>query len=165
MFSCNHLTLRTSNTIRTLLLPYPMLKKAFLPFLPVLIMLLALTACNSAGSTTNGSSSSSSSVATQQASSSQSSRAAALSSSRSSRAATASSSSSMQQAYAGPGCKIGGCSAQVCMGENDEFMVTTCEYREVYACYKTARCEVQASDNRCAWTPSGDLTACLASYN
>jgi hypothetical protein len=55
------------------------------------------------------------------------------------------------------GCRRTGCSGQICA---DEDMVSTCEYRQEYACYKDAACERQP-DGKCGWTPSAALTACL----
>jgi len=56
-------------------------------------------------------------------------------------------------------CYVGGCSAQVCSDRPD--MASTCEYREVYACYKTATCERQAT-GECGWTNTPELAACLS---
>ncbi|MEK7601595.1 MAG: hypothetical protein AAB480_03645 [Patescibacteria group bacterium] len=56
-------------------------------------------------------------------------------------------------------CYVGGCSAQMCTDRPDA--VSTCEYRESYACYKTATCERQKS-GQCGWTPTPQLAACLA---
>ncbi|MFN3188453.1 MAG: hypothetical protein ACK42D_02840 [Candidatus Paceibacteria bacterium] len=56
-------------------------------------------------------------------------------------------------------CFVGGCSGQICSDQSD--MITTCEWRSEYACYKTATCEVQSSGD-CGWTPSTELNACLA---
>lgn len=56
------------------------------------------------------------------------------------------------------GCKITGCSGQICASED---VATTCEWREEYACYRTARCERQA-DGKCGWTMTTELTACLS---
>ncbi len=58
-------------------------------------------------------------------------------------------------------CVIGGCSGQVC-GEAaaEDGMVTTCEYRAEYACYKEAVCERQAT-GVCGWTETPTLRACL----
>lgn len=56
-------------------------------------------------------------------------------------------------------CYISGCSAQVCSDKED--VVTTCEFKEEYACYKTAACERQR-DGACGWTMGAALTACLA---
>ena len=54
-------------------------------------------------------------------------------------------------------CIRTGCSRQVC---SDEEVMTTCEWRPEYECYRRARCERQAS-GECGFTPTPDLTACL----
>ena len=58
-------------------------------------------------------------------------------------------------------CAVGGCSSQLC-GEAADMkdMVTTCEYREAYACYQTAKCERQAT-GKCGWTETNELAMCL----
>lgn len=63
--------------------------------------------------------------------------------------------------HVGAGCAIGGCSSQIC-GEQGEVegMVTTCEWREEYACYAASRCERQAS-GRCGWTETAEFSQCL----
>jgi S-layer homology domain len=60
----------------------------------------------------------------------------------------------------GEGCKVSGCSATICQNESDEEMVTTCEWREEYACYQHATCEKQ-NDGQCGWTPTEQLDACI----
>lgn len=55
------------------------------------------------------------------------------------------------------GCKPTGCSSQIC---SDEDVVTTCEYRAEYACYKNAKCERQPN-GKCGWTNTPELQACL----
>ncbi|MBP7832685.1 MAG: hypothetical protein KA035_02840 [Candidatus Levybacteria bacterium] len=58
-------------------------------------------------------------------------------------------------------CVISGCSRQFCVSKSEsEGFVSTCEYKEEYACYKTATCEVQANGT-CGWTQTAELTACL----
>lgn len=57
------------------------------------------------------------------------------------------------------GCRRTGCSGQICA---DEEMVSTCEYREEYACYKDAACERQP-DGKCGWTPTESLRLCVES--
>jgi hypothetical protein len=57
-------------------------------------------------------------------------------------------------------CKPGGCSGTICTDE--EGMMTTCEWKPEYACYKEAECKRQ-SDGACGWTQSETLTTCLAS--
>jgi hypothetical protein len=60
---------------------------------------------------------------------------------------------------AGKECKPGGCSGTVCTDE--EGLMTTCEWRPEYACYKDAECKRQ-DDGACGWTQTETLTACLA---
>ncbi|CAN5847546.1 hypothetical protein BH11MYX2_BH11MYX2_41110 [soil metagenome] len=55
-------------------------------------------------------------------------------------------------------CMKTGCSETVCAAEQ---MMSTCEYKPEYACYKTATCEWQASGG-CGWRESAELTGCLA---
>jgi hypothetical protein len=57
-------------------------------------------------------------------------------------------------------CVPGGCSSQLCVEEGDAGM-STCEWQESYACYKSATCERQA-DGACGWTETEELTSCLA---
>lgn len=56
------------------------------------------------------------------------------------------------------GCFVGGCSAQICSSEKD--IASTCEYKEEYMCYKTAKCERQ-SNGSCGWTQTTSLAMCL----
>jgi hypothetical protein len=56
-------------------------------------------------------------------------------------------------------CRVGGCSGQLCVGPGDPD-VSTCEWREEYACYQTAKCELQAS-GRCGWTQTDALRSCI----
>ena len=56
-------------------------------------------------------------------------------------------------------CFIGGCSSQVCSDRAD--VVTTCDWRPQDACYRSARCERQAS-GQCGWTMTTALQQCLA---
>ncbi len=57
------------------------------------------------------------------------------------------------------GCVIGGCSGQLCVEAGNE-MMTTCEWRAEYACYKKATCERQSS-GECGWTDTPALQQCL----
>lgn len=54
-------------------------------------------------------------------------------------------------------CIKTGCSQQICA---DEEVVSTCEYRSEYECYRTARCERQANGD-CGFTRTPELTRCL----
>lgn len=61
------------------------------------------------------------------------------------------------QAPTGP-CIKTGCSGTVCA---EEEVVTTCEFRPEYACYRDAICERQPN-GACGFTDSPQLRACLA---
>ena len=54
-------------------------------------------------------------------------------------------------------CLKTGCSGQVC---SDQEVITTCEYKTEYDCYKKAACERQANGD-CGFTPTPELNACL----
>ena len=56
-------------------------------------------------------------------------------------------------------CYVGGCSSELCSDQPG--MVSTCIYKEEFACYKTATCERQTS-GQCGWTQTTELNACLA---
>lgn len=56
-------------------------------------------------------------------------------------------------------CFVGGCSSQVCSDRAN--VVTTCDYRPQYACYRTAKCERQ-TNGQCGWTMTTALQQCLA---
>jgi hypothetical protein len=75
------------------------------------------------------------------------------------RAKPAASSSSGNQKPSGnkKPCFKTGCSRQVCA---DEEVVTTCEYRPEYECYKRAKCERQAN-GECGFTDTPELRTCL----
>ncbi|NVB82282.1 MAG: hypothetical protein HOV81_28130 [Kofleriaceae bacterium] len=55
-------------------------------------------------------------------------------------------------------CYVGGCSGQIC--SDREGAISTCEWREEYACYQSATCERQ-DDGTCGWTQTAELAACL----
>ncbi|OGG75357.1 hypothetical protein A3A41_04440 [Candidatus Kaiserbacteria bacterium RIFCSPLOWO2_01_FULL_54_22] len=60
------------------------------------------------------------------------------------------------------GCAVAGCSGQLCVSADEAAnIVTTCEYRAEYACYKEAHCGPQA-DGKCGWTQTPELQRCLA---
>lgn len=57
------------------------------------------------------------------------------------------------------GCKVTGCSAELCVNPGEE-VVTTCEWREEYACYQVATCARQQG-GQCNWSETPQLQACL----
>jgi len=60
------------------------------------------------------------------------------------------------------GCAVAGCSGQLCVSAAEaEGIVTTCEFKAEYACYREASCEPQAN-GRCGWTQSAELKQCIA---
>jgi hypothetical protein len=58
-------------------------------------------------------------------------------------------------------CVKTGCSNQICA---DEEMMSTCEYKAEYECYKKAACERQ-QDGNCGFTKTSELTSCLAKHH
>lgn len=137
------------------------LNRLFLPFVPILILLLALTACDTSVPDYDADSSYGFSSSLSLSSSQSSDSSSVDSSSSVSSLGSSSSNSTGAQAYEGPGCMIGGCSGQICSDAEDEPVVSTCIWTEAYACYQTARCEKQASGS-CGWTQSSALQECLA---
>ena len=62
----------------------------------------------------------------------------------------------------GSGCAIAGCSGQMCVSADEaSTIITTCDYKAEYTCYKEALCELQAS-GKCGWTQTAELKECLA---
>lgn len=59
-------------------------------------------------------------------------------------------------------CFIGGCAAELC--SDHPGMVSSCIWRDAYACFRDATCERQVS-GACGWTATPELTACLASHD
>jgi hypothetical protein len=56
-------------------------------------------------------------------------------------------------------CFVGGCSGQICSDKPD--VITTCEWKPEYACYKKfGKCEIQIN-NQCGWTMTEELKKCL----
>ncbi|HEY4527393.1 MAG TPA: hypothetical protein VJK53_06160 [Candidatus Paceibacterota bacterium] len=59
------------------------------------------------------------------------------------------------------GCAVAGCSMQLCVSVGEAAnVVSTCEYKAEYACYKQALCEPQ-QNGKCGWTETAELKACL----
>ena len=57
-------------------------------------------------------------------------------------------------------CIKSGCSGTMCVEPGKEVM-TTCEYKPEYGCYREGKCERQG-DGKCGWTQSPELQGCLA---
>jgi|GEM_PF-1950423 len=61
-------------------------------------------------------------------------------------------------------CVVAGCSSQLCISADEQNAgggISTCEYREEYACYAMSECRVQES-GACGWTLTQEVQACLA---
>lgn len=56
-----------------------------------------------------------------------------------------------------PQCRATGCGSTVC---SDQDVVTTCEYRPEYDCYKSAVCE-RGESGACGWRDTPELAKCL----
>ncbi len=56
-------------------------------------------------------------------------------------------------------CYVTGCNNEVCA---DSVFNTDCTWKDEYVCYQGATCERQP-DGSCGWTPTPELTQCLAS--
>jgi len=56
-------------------------------------------------------------------------------------------------------CVVSGCSGQVCA---EKPMITTCEWREEYACYQQYGVCARGPDGVCGWQETAALTRCLA---
>jgi hypothetical protein len=54
-------------------------------------------------------------------------------------------------------CVVSGCSGEICA---DEYMNSTCIWREEYACYREATCE-RSADGVCGWRRTEELAACI----
>ena len=57
-------------------------------------------------------------------------------------------------------CIVGGCSGEICQSSDEPPAVSICLYNPSYACYKSARCQVQ-ENGICGWTPTLQLSQCI----
>lgn len=58
-------------------------------------------------------------------------------------------------------CQVGGCSGEICEEVHGEPIMGNCIWAEHFACFKTARCEVQ-KNGACGWTQTVELEKCIA---
>jgi hypothetical protein len=58
------------------------------------------------------------------------------------------------------GCKKAGCSNILCIDSNAKDTITTCEWKDEYSCYQSAKCERQA-DGKCGFTKDQEFQDCL----
>ncbi len=57
------------------------------------------------------------------------------------------------------GCKVGGCSGQLCVPVSQKERVTTCEFLPEYECYRDIDCG--CIDGKCDWKVDAGFAACL----
>lgn len=63
--------------------------------------------------------------------------------------------------FVADGCQVTGCSGTVCANAGEDIM-TTCEWREEYACYQQPGTQcVQDPQGQCGWVMSEELQVCL----
>ena len=58
------------------------------------------------------------------------------------------------------GCKKAGCSSQLCVSSDEKDVITTCEWKDEYACYQKAKCEKQ-ENGKCGFVQDEEFTDCL----
>ena len=58
-------------------------------------------------------------------------------------------------------CVTGGCSGTLCQSKDAEPLMTTCEWREEYACYKQTSCS--CINEKCQWKETQEFKTCLES--
>jgi len=61
-------------------------------------------------------------------------------------------------------CVVAGCSSQLCISKEEAENgggISTCEFREEYACYRFSECRTQET-GACGWTMTPEVTQCLA---
>jgi len=56
-------------------------------------------------------------------------------------------------------CVIGGCSGTLCQSKDSEQFMTTCEWKEEYACFKETVCS--CIDGQCRWQETDEFIDCL----
>lgn len=58
------------------------------------------------------------------------------------------------------GCVITGCSFHLCLDQPESETLSTCEYKDEYACLSQAVCQRQPS-GRCGWSQTPEYLQCL----
>jgi hypothetical protein len=58
-------------------------------------------------------------------------------------------------------CVVAGCSSHLCVDASQADIITTCEFKWEYQCYRSATCEVQ-TNGQCGWTMTPELQTCLS---
>ena len=61
-------------------------------------------------------------------------------------------------------CVVAGCSSQLCISKEEQEAgegISTCGFREEYACYRFSECRTQKETGECGWTMTPEVTQCL----
>jgi eight-cysteine-cluster-containing protein len=58
-------------------------------------------------------------------------------------------------------CIKTGCSGQLCINDKEPPQITTCEWKEIYSCYRLTECELQ-NNGECGFTPNSKFNDCLS---
>jgi len=70
----------------------------------------------------------------------------------------------MQNPDAQMQCAVAGCSSQLCVEASEaENIMSTCEWRNEYACYKLSICAKDPKTLKCGWQQTPELKECLSS--
>lgn len=56
-------------------------------------------------------------------------------------------------------CVTGGCSGTICQHKDTEPIMTTCEFKPEYACYKQIKCG--CIDGKCVWDKTAEFDDCV----
>ncbi|MCK5025843.1 MAG: eight-cysteine-cluster domain-containing protein [Nanoarchaeota archaeon] len=56
-------------------------------------------------------------------------------------------------------CVTGGCSGTICQHKDSEPVMTTCEFKPEYACYKQIECKCVS--NGCVWDKTAEFEMCV----
>lgn len=60
------------------------------------------------------------------------------------------------------GCKIGGCSNELCIEDSDQTTTSSCEIKPYFVCFRNAICE--RKNGICGWRNDSVLASCLENY-
>jgi len=66
----------------------------------------------------------------------------------------------VQECSTSSDCVVGGCSGTICQNKNAEPVITTCEYKDEYACYESIDCGCTAG--KCQWQKTAEFERCVA---
>lgn len=62
-------------------------------------------------------------------------------------------------------CVVGGCSSQLCVESGGNGGISTCEWRDEYACYQQHGICERGADDQCGWRATQELQNCVDAAN